>query len=212
MLKRISSLSGSFRHTIDKSEKISVFFLILFIGVGLRLFALDTIPAISGDEAWVATQAKLQAMGLPHTWITPSGRLFSPIYMAISLALRTHEAFWIRFPAFLIGILTVAASYFLLGRLIGRKANIITTSVLAVFPFHIMYCRLGLETCLTPFFSVILTFFVLKRNWWKAILILIIGTINHPTVILLTPVVFVPWYFQLKEENKLPRFSIIIGV
>lgn len=212
MLAKISSLSGSLKLTSDKSERILIFFLILAIGLGLRLFALETIPALSGDEAWIATQAKLQAMGLPHTWITPSGRLFSPLYMAISLALRTHDAFWIRFPAFFIGILTVSSCYFLLGKVIGRKAVLITTSILAVFPFHVMYSRLGLEICLTPFFSVLLTYFVLNNNWWKGLLVLIAGTISHPSFILLTPVIFVPWFFRLKEQKKLPGLPVIIGI
>ena len=212
MLEKISSLSGSLKLTADKSERLLIFFLILIIGLGLRLFAIETIPALSGDEAWIATQAKLQAMGLPHTWITPSGRLFSPIYMAISLAMRTHDAFWIRFPAFFIGLLTVASCYILLGKVISRKAVIITTSILAVFPFHVMYSRLGLEICLTPYLSVLLTYFVLSKKWWRGLIILIIGTVSHPSFILLTPVIFVPWYFQLKEDKRLPALPVIIGI
>lgn len=75
--------------------------------------------------------------------------------------------FAVRLPAAVIGLLTVLIFYFLSQILFGKNIALLTTFLLAVSPWHIMYSRVGFRAVLFPlFFCLGLYFFFkgLKKN------------------------------------------------
>lgn len=211
MQKMISSWSGALK-TPGNRENLAAVILILLIAFFIRVFALENIPGMNGDEAWIATQAKLRIMGLPYTWITPSGRIFSPIYMFIAMIFRAHDAFWIRFPSVVIGFLSLIFSYWMMRKVISHKAALFTTLILSVFPLHVMYSRWGLEMILTAFFGIPFAYFVLSKRWWPALLTILVSITSHPTFVLITPALVIPWFLELKDQGKVPSGKILLSV
>lgn len=107
-------------------------FVVLAMGALLRLVFLGSMPGgMHQDESFVA---------LNGGHITP---------------------FWSRFPQAVVGILTLAAVYGIVRRLLNRDAALWSLFLLAVCPWHIMMCRWGLDANLAPGFLIFgLYFFV----------------------------------------------------
>lgn len=187
-----------------------LFALLVCVSIFLRIFHLENIPAICGDEAWTATQAQLAARGLPHTWIVTSHRLLSPFYIALSYLTQGVDPFGIRYPAFMIGVLTIIISFPILSRAIGKEAAFLATLIVAVLPIHIEFSRLAWELCFVPLFGVMFTAFTLRKKWFAALLAVIAGTLSHPSFINLLPVLVLVFLWARYKENKLPSKAVLI--
>jgi 4-amino-4-deoxy-L-arabinose transferase-like glycosyltransferase len=70
--------------------------------------------------------------------------------------------FAVRFPAAIIGLLTVLIFYFLSRMLFEEKIALVTTFLLMVSPWHILYSRVGFRAILFPFFVCLGLLFFLK--------------------------------------------------
>lgn len=148
---------------------------IFLLGSFLRLFYLGQVPAgMHQDEAFSAWTA----FSLLHDRIDSAGN-FLPVYLAgwgdgqsalyswlMIPFLALNRGQWSplvsRLPQALVGILTVAAVYFLVRKMFGVVPALWCEFLLAVCPWHVMMCRWGLEANLAPGFLLFgLYFFVL---------------------------------------------------
>ena len=81
-----------FQVDLVKSGLTIITLVILSISIFLRIFALDNIPGISGDEAWYGILAlEILAGEVAIDLHTPSGNLLNPFYILPVMA--THFFF-----------------------------------------------------------------------------------------------------------------------
>jgi hypothetical protein len=190
-----------------------LFILIGFFSILLRIFALENIPGIIGDEAFGYTQIQLFIKGLDHTFITPSGRILSPIYGTMLLISRAADPFWMRFPALLAGSLTAVISYSQFKKFTSNDTAIISALLVATFPVHFLYSRYAWECCLIPMISLFITRFILESKWKKAFLTTFISSaFVHPTLIFFLPPIMLPFYKGMKDKKLLPSFIYQVAI
>lgn len=147
-----------------KKVKI-VFALIITLGAALRLVYLGSMPGgMHQDESFVAWNAfALFHEGMDsagHVWpvyIADWGDGHSALYVWLTLpfvALNNGHitSFWSRFPQAFVGIMTLAAVYGIVRRLLNRQAALWSMFLLAICPWNVMMCRWGLDANLAPGF------------------------------------------------------------
>ena len=69
----------------------SCFVLVLGVAVWFRVWNLDHVPGINGDEAWYGVQAMSWLRGEAVSWTTPTGNPLNPLYF---LPLTAVHAVW----------------------------------------------------------------------------------------------------------------------
>jgi 4-amino-4-deoxy-L-arabinose transferase-like glycosyltransferase len=112
--------------------------------VWLRVWRLDWIPGLNGDEAWYGAQAESLLSGQSFSWRTPTGNLINPFFLGLVVA--TH-AFGgpsiglLRSAAVVSGLAALAANYWLCGRTFDRRTALVSTTLLAILPTNIAYSR-----------------------------------------------------------------------
>ena len=193
--------------TVVSRRDWAIFTILILIAIFFRIYHLENIPAVCGDEAWTAAQAQLAAKNLPHTWFVTAQRFLSPFYIVLSYLSQGVEPFSIRYPAFVMGVLAVLFSFPLLMKTIGKEAAFLTTILIAVLPIHIEFSRLAWELCLVPISGLIFSSLILQKKWVYAIIALIAGTLCHPSFVLLTAVLVVSFFMEKKSK---PTRSFIV--
>ncbi|MEZ4638432.1 MAG: PA14 domain-containing protein [Caldilineaceae bacterium] len=146
--------------------EIVLFLLILMLGVGLRLYRLDEIPAaIYVDE----TNASLDALYILE------GRAASPfgtgwyetpngyIYYLAGLYKLFGASYWTLKAASLIpALLTIPAIYALGRMLFGPLAGLAAMFVLSVSRWHMTLSRWGWNELMPPLFQIVGTFLLIR--------------------------------------------------
>lgn len=130
---------------------------ILAIGICFRIWKLDTIPGVNGDEAWLGWKAFQVAHGARLDWMTFSGNLTDPFYILPLIAL--HKIFapsttLLRGVAVISGVLVLPMNYYLCRWVFDRKTAWGTTLLLAVLPVNIVYSRFGWEPSQSVLFAL----------------------------------------------------------
>lgn len=149
--------------------------VILLLGAVLRLVCLGTMPAGQHqDESFVAWNA----YAIFHEGMDSAGHVM-PVYMAdwgdghsalyvwltlplIALNGGHVTPFLSRLPQAVVAIFTLAAVYGIMRRILGEKAALWTSFLLAVCPWHIMMSRWGLDANLAPGFLMFGLYFFLR--------------------------------------------------
>ena len=157
-----------------QSKKL-LFILIMLVGAVLRLVCLGSVPAGQHqDESFVAWNA----YAIFHEGMDSAGHVM-PVYMAdwgdghsalyvwLTLPLLALNgghvtSFLSRLPQAVVAILTLAAVYGIMRRILGEKAALWTSFILAVCPWHIMMSRWGLDANLAPGFLMFGLYFFLR--------------------------------------------------
>lgn len=157
-----------------RSEKI-LFCMIMVLGSALRLFCLGTMPGgMHQDESFVAWNAyaifqeQMDSAGhvLP-VYMADWGDGHSALYVWLTLpfiALNGGHinAFLARLPQAVTSILTLAAVYGIANRLLGKKAALWSSFLLAICPWHVMMSRWGLDANLAPAFLMFGLYFFIR--------------------------------------------------
>ncbi len=143
--------------------------LVLLIAVFFRLIQLPTLPpGLNFDEAGSGVAALEILSGAPRIWWRLGGgqEPFWPYLTALSTAIFGQIPLALRLPAALTGILTVAAVYPLLLKLLaGQKPRdhylvaVLTALGLALSDWHLHFSRLGFRAILLPLFSTLAFYF-----------------------------------------------------
>lgn len=151
---------------------------ILILALLLRIWQLaEAVPRLI-DEVHVMSGAALlrdqaQPLLLPHNSITYF-TWFYPALQALTTSIFGPGLFSIRIVSVLFGVAQVGLLYALVCLLEGRQAALLAAMLLATWPQHIHWSRIGLHNNGDPTFALLaLTLLALalrsgRRSWWVA--------------------------------------------
>lgn len=166
-------------------------FLILATSIFLRVFHLQNVPGLNGDEAFYGNQMLSLLHGHPFSAVTPNGSRLNPFHSGVVLLLLRFfpPAYWIlKIPEVVSGLLVIALGYRFVRKLHGVRTAIFMALLLASLPVLIAYSRLGWDPGELPLASLFLLYFAMQDNLLGALLSLEAACIIHPTGVLLLPV------------------------
>ena len=133
----------------------------------LRVAALDSVPyTLGGDEAWhglLARQVLAGQIRNPFTmgYMSMPTAFYWPLSWSLWLVGDTVTG--LRFPAALVGTITVPVFYLFARDLWGRRTAFLGSVFLTAYDYHIHYSRLGANNVWDPLF-VVLTLWALDRG------------------------------------------------
>ncbi len=125
----------------------------------LRAISLDHIPfTVGGDEAWhglLARQVLTGRLRNPFSmgYMSMPTAFYWPV--AWSLKLLGDNLIGLRFPAALIGTLTVPTLYLFVRDLWGRRTAFLSAWLLATYDYHLHYSRLGANNVWDPLLMIL---------------------------------------------------------
>jgi 4-amino-4-deoxy-L-arabinose transferase-like glycosyltransferase len=138
---------------------------ILFLAAFLRLFELTTIPPpLNFDEAMNGNDAmeNIELGRILPFYPQNGGR--EGLYINIETALIYFfgpQAWMLRVPAAIFGILTVWGVYLLAGALFPRSIGLLAAFFTAASFWHLLFSRLGLRAIGAPLFTVWTLYFLI---------------------------------------------------
>ncbi len=140
--------------------------VLLAVAVGLRLWQLDRLPGVNGDEAWYGALAQRWLDGESIGWRTPTGNPLNPFFLfPLIRAARVLGAVdrVVAPPAVVSGLLACAANCVLCRSVFDRRTAILSTVLLAVLPINLAYSRFAWDASQ----SLLLTVFVLYAAYLR---------------------------------------------
>jgi hypothetical protein len=177
---------------------------LLAVALAMRVWRLENIPGINGDEAWSGVQAARLAAGKSIEWWTPTGNPIN-VFFLFPLA-GLHAAFapsfvLLRMAALASGILALVANYALCRRVFDSRTAAVSTLLLAVLPIDVAYSRFAWDASQ----SLLATVFVLYLPLWHyrkgyddaslpvaGMVALAAALLVHPTNLFAAPLLVVP--------------------
>lgn len=133
----------------------------------LRAAALDSVPfTLGGDEAWHGLLARRVLSGQLRNpfnmgYMSMPTAFYWPLSWSLWLVGDTVTG--LRFPAALVGALTVPALYFFARHLWGPRTGLLAAAFLATYDYHLHFSRLGANNIWDPLF-VVLALWALDRG------------------------------------------------
>jgi 4-amino-4-deoxy-L-arabinose transferase-like glycosyltransferase len=158
------SLRAISRETWLEAAAVAALTLLALV---LRVAALDSVPyTLGGDEGWhglLARQVLTGQVQNPFTmgYMSMPTAFYWPLSWSLWLVGDTVTG--LRFPAALVGTLTVPVLYLFARDLWGRRTALLASVFLAGYDYHIHYSRLGANNVWDPLF-VVLTLWALDRG------------------------------------------------
>ena len=159
----------SMSETPVQGRTLKVTVLLLFItllATALRFYQLGT-DSLWLDEIWNTVHAQKEVVSIPAS-LRESGA-HPPLWHLLShftLYLGQSE-FILRFPAALIGILSIPLIYVVGRRLFGREVGLLASFLLTISPFHLQYsqeARMYTAMLLFSLFSLYFLWRALERS------------------------------------------------
>ncbi len=182
--------------TLSLAGNLAALFL---LSAFLRVWQLDHLPGINGDEAWYGVQVMRLVRGEAFSWRTPTGNPLNPFYLLPLCGLHLVWApsfLLLRLPAMASGLLALPVNFALCRRVFGHPTATVTTLALAVLPINIAYSRFGWDASQTLLFTLPVCYLALLAvkepqrgpRWlcWSAAA-LGSAILVHPTNIFLAP-------------------------
>jgi len=159
-----TSLRALRRETWLEAATVAALTLLALV---LRVAALDSVPyTLGGDEAWhglLARQVIAGQMRNPFTmgYMSMPTAFYWPLSWSLRLVGNTITG--LRFPAALVGTITIPVFYLFARDLWGRRTALLGTILLTAYDYHIHFSRLGANNVWDPLF-VVLTLWALDRG------------------------------------------------
>jgi hypothetical protein len=173
---------------------------VLLILVGLlgaaavvcRVWALDRLPGLNADEAWLNVRAIDFLAGKSIDLYTPSGNPLNP-FLALPVllleALRSNASILnLRIATAIAGISLMVLSYPLTRKVIGAQCALVFTLLVWVMPAHIAYGRMGWDASETPLVALLCLASLLHRRTHWMVLSTVAAVWVHPTNVFLVPI------------------------
>lgn len=183
--------------------------MLVGISIYMRWVSLSNIPGINGDEAeygvrmmWLLDTGKMD-------WFTYMGNVINPFYyglVLVSVGIFGNQAFALRLPATVVGTALIGLTYWLVGKMWGKKVGVIASLVMAVMPINIAYSRFGWDTSQTTTACLVLLWVGHQRKWWWLLLATAAALLVHPTNIFILPTVMGVWLSSLEGPIKSARW------
>lgn len=161
-------------------KTIIFFTTILIIGVFARVWEFASLPpGLNVDEASIGVEAYylykfgMDRFGLSYpvhfiSWGSGQNALYAYLLMPF-VALKGINAFAVRLPMLLVGILSLPLMFIAGKKLLGEKFGLLAMFFMAVSPWHIVNSRWAVESNILPFlFLAGFTALTLAdtKNWW----------------------------------------------
>ncbi|MFN8372556.1 MAG: glycosyltransferase family 39 protein [Anaerolineae bacterium] len=141
-----------------------VLFLITLLALVLRLWQLETsvhyfvdeLNFVSGvlDIVHARQSGEILHLTHPFHWLAAFPRIF-PYWQSWGTAIAGQSYTGLRLPSAVLGTLTVPAVYLLGKNLFDKRVGIIAALLLATFPPHLHFSRLGLNNIADPLFGTL---------------------------------------------------------
>lgn len=183
---------------------------IILASVYMRWVNLSNIPGINGDEAeygvrmlWLLERGEMD-------WFTYMGNVINPFYyglVLLSVAVLGNQALALRLPAALVGTALIGLTYWLVGKMWGKRVGVIASLIMAVMPINIAYSRFGWDTSQTTTACLILLWVGYQRRWWWLLIATAGALLVHPTNIFILPTVMGVWLSSLKGSITSARWK-----
>src|SRR5208337_2759575 len=141
---------------------------ILIIATFLRFYHFTTVPpGLYFDEAMDGNNAtEVARTGHYQVFYTEDNGREGLYVNLIAILLKyfhaPHEAWTVRLPAAIVGVLTVGALYLLVTELFGDRPGLLAAFLLATSFWHIDFSRIGFRAILAPLFLVASLHFLIK--------------------------------------------------
>jgi hypothetical protein len=172
----VRGVGGSLVPLSKRREGLQSAFLIplaiTFLAFALRVWALDDTIHFFIDEFnfanglmrfWDSSSLPLLA---PFGWPTAFPAIF-PYLQADVAEILGHNLIGLRFVSVVFGTLTVPALYLLAKALFDRKTAILAALLLATFPPHLHFSRLGLNNIADPLCGTLALAFLSRGLRWR---------------------------------------------
>jgi 4-amino-4-deoxy-L-arabinose transferase-like glycosyltransferase len=175
-LVRFASTQGKERLLdLNKLGPTAVLLAIVLLGFGLRLHRLgdQNIWWDEGHAIWTARQRLTETTDITAHDVHP------PLYLWMLhwwLALTGESEFAVRYLSVIGGMLTISLTYVVARRLIGRRAAMLATLLIATARFHIWWSQEARMYIWATFFALLsIHFFTRLRHaqtttWWSYVL------------------------------------------
>lgn len=218
--------------TQSKNYLKLVFLLIVLLAGVLRFsFLGQNPPGLTNDEADIGYDAYSILKTGKDQW----GELFPlsafmgfgdyrpPVYTYLvvpSIALFGLNEFAVRFPSALIGLLTVILTFFLIKKLFNEKTALIVSFLLAISPWHIGMSRVGIESNVAVFLTVLAVylFFLSFKNYKLLILsaiVIVLDLYAYYSMRMFVPVICLALFLLYKNNlpgaRKIALLSLFLG-
>jgi mannosyltransferase len=146
--------------------------LILLLGMGLRLYRLgdQSVWWDEGHAIWTARQSLVETTSITAHDVHP------PLYLWLLhfwLRLTGESEFAVRYLSLIGGVLTVALTYVVARRLIGRRSALLATLLIATARFHIWWSQEARMYVWAAFYALLSIYLFARlrhggtRVWWS---------------------------------------------
>jgi 4-amino-4-deoxy-L-arabinose transferase-like glycosyltransferase len=183
------------------------------VGIFMRLWHVDWLPGLNGDEAWYGAVARHIVSGQSFPVITPTGNVIDPFFVVPQVLLASvlgPSIAALRSVSIAAGLATIIAAMLAVRSVTrDRAAWIAAGLVIACLPVTIAYSRFAWDASL----SVGAGLFVLwaAAEWSNAAvgLALLAAIIVHPTNMLLVPAATL---FSLLRDRPVRELALRVAV
>jgi hypothetical protein len=175
---------------------------LLAIAVWMRVFRLENIPGINGDEGWSGVQALRLLHGESIDWRTPSGNPINVFFFLPLVAM--HVVFppsflLLRVTSLVSGLLALVVNYLLCRRAFDTRTAIVSTWLLALLPIDIAYSRFAWDASQSLLATLVVMYLPLIYLRSRAaalptlaMIALVAAIIVHPTNLFAVVLLIVP--------------------
>lgn len=182
--------------------------------LALRLAFLDTLPGVSGDEAWYG----LWVLRCVHESVcalrTPGGSLVNPFHVVLvaifQMLIGIPSVMALRLPSVVAGLGFIAAAYGLFRAAIGRNAALILALLVATLPVDIAYSRFGVGTAEMGLAAILVLAMALSGRWLLSVLALAASLLVHPDGVFLLPILLMLRLRETADERPVPRGNLLL--
>ena len=186
--------------------------VLLAVAIFFRIWNLDRVPGVNGDEAWSGVVAVQILRGEPVAWRTPTGNLLNPFFLGPQVLLHSWfgpSFVLLRSVAVFSGLTAIVLNFVLCRKVFGLQVAVTSTVLLAVLPVNIAYSRFAWDSCQTVLATTVAIHLALmtlvdgrRPVRWSVLSVaaLAIAVLIHPTNVFLTPMVVVPLGYRWRKE------------
>jgi 4-amino-4-deoxy-L-arabinose transferase-like glycosyltransferase len=198
------------------------------LAAAVRIYRIESFPpGLHGDEAWTGLDARRV---LDEGWIGPYvpsalGQPSGPLYWtALVFEVMGDGVLQLRLSMALLGVATVALTYFAASQMFDRRTGLIATALMAFMGWHILFSRTAFMVTAQPLAEVLflgLLFMAYKRETYVlyaaagAVLGLGVYTYNAYPVFVAATVIFAAVLLVAERRrwrSLTPRLAVMFGV
>lgn len=227
---RLSPENGVAEHSPQVSRRSWLLLtLILVVGMGLRVYRLDEVPAgiycdeaALGYNAYAIGEAGIDENGVSlPLFVRSFGGYKNPVYIyaaILPVKLFGLSEFSLRLTSAIFGVLTLLGLFWLGTELWGTRAGLIASALLCITPWHLHFSRIAFELisfpCLFVFGFVFLVRAVRRGglNWVGAGAMFGLALYSYAIALLVVPAFLLVFLFLFLRPIWKTKASFVWGL